>query len=190
MRPLVQRTVEMIIPWAETAGGVASLSSCHSCSSFSASNKSQSSPRAFLLALLLACCSLLSLSFNTARTNNEKPFLFKLQEGLLSTFYINVLCMEVNSCFQHPVNCARSLDTWWCPFFMWFIGTPHEATCYWSDHVSELCMPLWPGASPSRSDVTLCLPRTQQSLSSLVLTALTSVSSSWKEMAWHPGPSI
>lgn len=191
MRSLVQRTVEMIIPLAESAGGFASLWSCHSCSSFLSfcsaskpaltdSSKGQPSPLAFLL----ACCSLLSLSFNTARTNYEKPFLFKLQEGLLSSF----LYKEVSSRFHLPVNCTTFLDSWCCPFLMRFVSIPHEATSCRPDHVSELGTPLRPWPSPSRSGVTQCLPGTQQSFSSLVLTALTSVSHSWKEMGWHLGP--
>lgn len=89
----------------------------------------------------------LSLSFNAARTNDEKPLLFKLQ-GVLSSF----LHREVGSCVRLPVNCTTSLGTWWCPFFLrGFVGIPHETTCCWFDHVSGPRVPLRPWASPSRS---------------------------------------
>lgn len=126
----------------------------------------------------------LSLSFNAARTNGEKPFLFKLQ-GLLSRFFAQgSRFLFPSPCELHhvPGNLMMSF------FLRGFIGIPHEATCCWFDHVSGPCVPLRPWASPSRFGVTLRLPGTQQSSSSLVLTALTSVSHSWEEVAWHPGP--
>jgi len=39
--------------------------------------------------------------------NVKKPFLFKLQKGLLSDF----LYTEASLCFYLPVNCALFLDT-------------------------------------------------------------------------------
>lgn len=78
---------------------------------FFCSNESECSP----LSVLLVCCAFLSFSFNTAekKKKDKKPFLFKLQERLLS----NSLYKEVSSHFHLPVSFTMFLVTWWCPFF-------------------------------------------------------------------------
>lgn len=172
-RPLVQHTVELAIRLAESAGGFDSLWSCHSCSSFSASDKRHPSPLAFLL----ACCSLPSLSFKTARTNGKKPFLFKLQEGFLSSFFVQ----EIQFVFWSPceLHHAPGPDS--------VLFSRDSLASFMRQHAASLTASLScatslpPWASLSSSGVTLCSPRTQWFFSPCILTA--SVSHSWKEMA-------
>lgn len=149
---------------------------------FFCSNESECSP----LSVLLVCCAFLSFSFNTAGKKKKRT---------RSLSYLNckkgfwaILCTRKSVLifiFLWVSPCSWSPDD--VLFFTVFIGILHEATCCQSDHVPELCLPLQTWASPIRSVVTLCCPRTQESFSSLFLTALISVSYSWKEMAWCRG---
>lgn len=180
VRHRVQCTVEMIIPLADTAVVFASLWPCHSFSSFSVSNKSQPFPLAFLLAQ----CSFLISPSALQEQMTGSLFHLKCKKDFWAAFWTRMsLHVFISLWFA---TCSWTPDG--IPFSCDSFTSLMKQRAGWSDHVSDLCMPMWPWVSPSMSGDTLCFPGSQQSFSSLDLKTLTSVSHSWKEIAWHPRP--
>lgn len=134
--------------------------SCHFCSSFPVLMRASLHPFPFSLFAVHFFPSHLTLK-KTQRTrsfsylNCKKDFwaIICIRKSILVFIFL-----WISPCSWTPDDVL---------FFMVFIGIPHEATCCWSDHIPELCLPFQSWDSPALlSVVSLCCPRTQKSFSS------------------------